>query len=609
MHTRYSQVFQYEPTLLYRIVFGARWVRFAAVLLFLFFTIHPATQAFGAEDVVVEENVQEQETEDVPKVEENVTEVPEESVTAEELESTQTEETPEDSTTEEGTPDGAEFDVSDTEVLQESEVDSAEVPVSVADEVPVVVQDGTDPVDPVRASSSENVFSEEVLGVATTTNSIDAQQEENIDTEVPASSEQDVVEGQDGIEGQGVVAQEDTEVQEVIVQEDAEKAQEKSSEDTSDPNEERVVEDSAEADTVVPAPEYFEIDNEVSHSDAHYQFQKTQCVSMGDGGYYCAKKQLMDPVMTQADSLYAALDAQGDMEIYLRSNGNTQQITDNTYDDAAPYYDPVSDSIVWHRLIKGRYQIMNFEAGEEEQLTQSNNNSMEPKRSGDYVVWQEWVDSNWEVMLYDGQVVEQLTQSAMHDIAPYVQGGHVIWTTTDGEAPVVSVYDIATKRTSTIEDSDGGRVENPRFVLVYDEKLDNGDIITKGFNPDTGEVAPLSAQAGTVPTELPSSDSTGETRALIQNKPGAREDFSEEIALGSSTTTDTVATSSDDVLVSAVELVESNESEESDGQVAQIATTSPEILPLTDFDIIVEPFSATTSAQESDTATSTDAVE
>lgn len=616
MHTRYSHEFIYEPTILYRIVFGMRWVRFTAMLLFVFFTIHPATQALGAQEVDVDTSAQEVSEEaveaapaetEVAVVPENP-EVPEEEIAAE---------------TEVLVAEQASETNADALVQESDEPPQENVDPVAEDQAPVVleedIQNDTDTVpDLLAASSSDDAIEVEptqeavstsspasldavVLGSATSTDQVDIEQSTS-SAPVVGSGTSVPAETTSSDDRESVTATDDTSDNVPETESPAEEVVAPAESVEGSQAEEEINE--VEVDTVVPAPEYFEIDGEVSHSDAHYQFQKTQCVSMGDGGYYCAKKQLQEPQRGEEDSLYAAMDAQGDMEIYLRTDGVIKQITDNSYDDAAPYYDSVSDSIVWHRLINGRYQIMSFAQGEETQLTSSRNNSMEPKRSGDYTVWQEWISDNWEIMLHDGVATEQLTSDTMQDVAPYVQGAHIIWTTTDGGQTVISVYDIATKRTSVIEDSDGGRVENPRFVLVYDEKLDNGDIITKGFNPDTGEVAPLSAQAGTVPADLPSSDSTGETRALIQNKPGAREDFSEEIEIGAATSTNDIATTSDDVVIDGNLTLETE-----DAVSTSTITVDEEILELNDFDIIVEPFSASTSAQQTDTATSTDAVE
>jgi hypothetical protein len=54
-------------------------------------------------------------------------------------------------------------------------------------------------------------------------------------------------------------------------------------------------------------------------------------------------------------------------------------------------------------------------------------------------------------------------------------------------------------------------------VLVYDAKFDNGDVETRGYDIDSGEIVPLSATPGAspIPTSIPDPDSTGEERALV----------------------------------------------------------------------------------------------
>lgn len=638
MSTRYSKQFQYQPTLLYRVVFGASWVRFATMLLFMFFTIHPATQAFGAEQDVVQEAEREVtsavEEETTSAVEEVPTPPPSPDVTDEAQKAEAIAVDAEAKTLEQGDLIEENTHLISLSVTDESESDSesAEPTQVTANEAVAVEETFTDisvteeenlvdlVVGAEKSSSSPETSDGET--VSATTSSVTSGGVLGVASSTPVVVDDvadDVMEQEEGDVLEMPVTPEEPSVTQPLSEEPVTPEVPKKETDVSPVTLEETVDDSEheQEDTVVPAPEYFEIDNELEHSSDHYQFQKTQCISMGDGGYYCAEKQLMDVDHSSGDSLYTALDADGDMEIYLRTKGKVDQITDNIFDDAAPYYDPVSDSIVWHRLIKGRYQVMSFEDGEETQITQSRNNSMEPKRSGAYIVWQEWVLDNWEVMLFDGEEIQQLTESSIHDVAPYVQGGYVIWTTTNGQESAVSVHDIATGLTSDINHSDGGRVENPRFVLVYDEKLDNGDVITKGFNPETGEVTPLSAQPGSIPEKVPAPDPTGETRALIQNKPGGREDFSDAIspdtarststdnstATAGITTADTtgLATSSDDVVVTEQIIA--------DLALGEQTATSSDVLPLTDFDIIVEPFSASSSAQDDGVASTTNTVE
>lgn len=344
-----------------------------------------------------------------------------------------------------------------------------------------------------------------------------------------------------------------------------------------------------------------------------YQFGVNECVSVGDDSFYCNKESAQDTV-SETNIVTSRVDANGDHEIYLQLEDKTHKLTDNTYEDLSPYFDVVTQTVVWHRLVDGRYQIIVYdvESEKETQITDTSSNNMQPTTANDYVVWQRWVDSNWEIILYDGKEELQISHNAAHDVAPFIRGGYVIWSVTSGNTEkTVNVYEIETGLLNTIDDASGGHITNPRFVLVYDTTYDNGDIVTKGFDPKTGEVVPLSAIPAETPTNIPTPDSTGETRALIQNKTLSREDFSEKVdgdtatsgtstkSFTNSTSTEAFGTSTQQQATSTNEIIPP----------VSMASTTDQTLPLTDFDLIVEPYSGTTSAQSDISASSTNLVE
>jgi hypothetical protein len=261
-------------------------------------------------------------------------------------------------------------------------------------------------------------------------------------------------------------------------------------------------------------------------SDSEIQFDKTDCVAVSDGSYYCHTKT---PVPTTAvkDGLYSQPDADGDLEIYFAKDGVLKQITHNTVDDASPYYDSISNTIVWHRLINDRYQIISYDvkSGAESQLTTDTVNNMEPTRAGKYTVWQHWNKNNWDIMLNDSATTRLLTTTPEHDIAPTIRGNLVMWNRlTSDKKQTIELYDLTTGEYTTIHDDEGGALSNPRMVLVYDAKFKNGDVVTKGYDVVTGKITPLSATPASVPDKIPAPDKTGETRALIQAKSTTRED-------------------------------------------------------------------------------------
>jgi hypothetical protein len=283
------------------------------------------------------------------------------------------------------------------------------------------------------------------------------------------------------------------------------------------------------------------------NSDAVMQFNRNDCVTVEDGSFYCQSKK--EEAEQGTDGMYALQDKDGDLEIFLQKNGELAQLTFNTVDDAAPVFDAKSNTIVWHRLVDERYQIIsyNLDTSNEVQLTADNVNNMEPSRSGNYTVWQRWNDTNWDIVLYDGTETKFLTDSLQHDIAPNVKGDLVMWNRLAADnTQTIELFDIITQEFTTITDAEGGALSNPRMVLVYETAFANGDVVTKGYDVETGEVTPLANDPAELPEELPEPDATGETRALVQPKNPVKEDseFGEDMypggdGVGSGTSTAT----------------------------------------------------------------------
>ncbi len=252
-----------------------------------------------------------------------------------------------------------------------------------------------------------------------------------------------------------------------------------------------------------------------------YQFSDQECISVGDGAFYCQRILQANDASTNEDVVFSRLTNSGYRDIFLRTTQGTRNITDSLFDDTGPHYDPVSQTVVWHRDVEGRHQIFSYDIQTETvtQVTDTRANDMEPIRSGDVLVWQRWVDDSWQIMLLKkGDEERQLTADSVHNLAPYVRGNHVIWNTyTVFGEPRVAVFDTTTNHVMYIGDAEDGRVSNPRFVLVYDTLLPSGDRVTQEFDPSTGKSRPISS-IPTVPLpDIPSPDPVGEARAL-QNK-------------------------------------------------------------------------------------------
>ena len=89
-------------------------------------------------------------------------------------------------------------------------------------------------------------------------------------------------------------------------------------------------------------------------------FPKEACITTGDGMFYC--KEPTDAAgILGSDRVFSAPDNEGDKEIFVERDGEVTQISFNQYDDASPRFDEISNTLVWHRLIEGRYQIIRYD--------------------------------------------------------------------------------------------------------------------------------------------------------------------------------------------------------------------------------------------------------
>ena len=285
-----------------------------------------------------------------------------------------------------------------------------------------------------------------------------------------------------------------------------------------------------------------------------HQFSKDECVSMGDGSFFCSKPGDIPEYME--DGVFSIPDADGDMEIVVRVGGKERFITDNQVDDMSPYYDGISERIVWHTLKNDRYQIVSydFETDKTQYITDTRYNNMEPVAFGENTLWQAWVVNNWEIMLYDGSTTTQLTDNTMNDIAPQVRGGYVLWQTQFADGWKVALYDQETGMVEYIGDAEGALAANPRFVLVYDSLDENGDVRTVGFDLDSGEVVPFSQIPSQLPDRLPEPQGSEETRALIQNKSNSKNENQAKNSSSTASSTSLTASSTDALSESTLDL-------------------------------------------------------
>ena len=207
--------------------------------------------------------------------------------------------------------------------------------------------------------------------------------------------------------------------------------------------------------------------NTLTNDNNIFSFSKSECVGVGDGSFYCTNATT-SPLVAGMDRVFSAPDSDGDKEIYIEKGGVLTQITSNQLDDDAPHYDESSNSIVWHRLVNERYQIISYDVAEalEEQITNDRYNNMEPSRYGDITVWQGWVGNDWEIMLMEGDDISMITDNTTGDVSPRINGNYIIWQAFEDTAWRVKVYDRDTKEIDTIADADGASVDNPRLEIV-----------------------------------------------------------------------------------------------------------------------------------------------
>ncbi len=247
-----------------------------------------------------------------------------------------------------------------------------------------------------------------------------------------------------------------------------------------------------------------------------YVFGESDCTVVSDGEFYCTKRSAQ-AVRTGRTHVYAQLDREGDREIYLARGGGVEQVTDNMIDDFAPVFDEETGRIAWHASLEDRLQILFRDPVRGMvQVTRGNENNSNPSLSGDKLVWQGWRGNDWEVFLaqhLNGDiVVEQLTQNDVHDMFPQVRGNLVSWQEEREGGAVVVVYDIDTGERTLLNKDSAGKYENPRFMLVFESKDENGDVATIGYDVVTGEEVELGTNPNknTVPVPQTPADHTGD---------------------------------------------------------------------------------------------------
>lgn len=342
-----------------------------------------------------------------------------------------------------------------------------------------------------------------------------------------------------------------------------------------------------------------EITPEVSthKTDAdRFAFSTTECVPLGNGAFHCVRATEQASVGDDRGDLYSARDVGGDLEIYMNNGTSDAPLTDNEYDDDAPSYDSVSGDVVWHSLIDDRYQVVSYErtSGATTRITKESYNSMQPAVFNKDIVFQSWIGNDWDIVLVDdteGRIV--LSENDVHDIAPSINANYIMWQSYENDVWVAKVYDRATKVIETVRGLEGGKVENPRMVMVFDSKKENGDVETIGYDPESGEVAPLATTPAPLPQNIPEPEHQKEEKALIQTVTAIKTETKTASTTGSTppdpidSGVDAVATTTAPVIATSTEpIVE----EAPTIDMTVVATSSVPVLP----DLVIPAFNRST---------------
>ncbi len=242
------------------------------------------------------------------------------------------------------------------------------------------------------------------------------------------------------------------------------------------------------------------------NAENKYTFAEGDCTLVSEGEFYCIKNNI-EKVRTGDPNVYAEKDREGDSEIFYFDGVEISRITNNSYDDFAPIFDEKTKTIVWQAMINDRLQIMMHEipTNTTRQITTTRQNSSNPDIDGDTVVWQEWVDTNWEIMTTNirnnGKEfdIKQLTDNAVHDMFPQIHNDLISWQREKGSTWEVVVHNVRTGEEYSLEKNEDTKYENPRFVLLFDSKHDNGDVETIGYDLNTGEMMELGTRSKPIP--------------------------------------------------------------------------------------------------------------
>jgi hypothetical protein len=164
--------------------------------------------------------------------------------------------------------------------------------------------------------------------------------------------------------------------------------------------------------------------------------------------------------------------------------------------------------------------VHNVFTGVTVQVTDTRGNNTNVHADGETLVWQGWDNGDWEVYytqnIHEGQgAVQKLTDNDKHDMFPQVSSNLITWQGASGAGWMVYVHDLYTHKTTEIGENTGGKYENPRFVLLLENRKENGDVETIGYDIASGETIPLRTSSQVpIPSDVPQAPTQEQGQAV-----------------------------------------------------------------------------------------------
>lgn len=386
----------------------------------------------------------------------------------------------------------------------------------------------TPPVEEVIPSTSEETQSptDELDGTQEEVTPEVNSEEENTEEEIVeenSSVEEEIIE--DDIEV--VVDEESVEDEEVIEEDTEESPEEIMSEDDAAPLDEDIssstesdalpesildTEDNAVGEAPLETEETLIEEDQTTTTESknlttsasQYVFNSADCIVVRSGEFYCisgSEEGTKSSSSKSTDAVaFAKNDSDGDLEIYLKYNGETIKVTNNTVDDDAPVYDPDSQLLVWHTQINDRYQIMAFDpiGRTTYRVTSNDTNNAHPFIHGNVVAWQAWEDDNWEIFyaelpagLIGSSTPARITHTSDHDMFPKVYKHFITWQSRVQNEWKSYAYDMVSGTITYLGQGTDGSIESARVVLLVEKRNAQGNVETVGYELESGEAIAL----------------------------------------------------------------------------------------------------------------------